>query len=155
MLLPNSYSRLQWETRASKMPAPKFNFPPPSLMSHLIAIFFRCINSCHPLLHRPTFEAALLEGRHERDAGFGAVTMLVCAVASRCSDDRRVLPRENMEEGRADEQTWISAGWDFYAQVHQRYRKNILQPTSLYDLQMMAVIPAVHYFLGSCSYNVA
>ncbi|KAF8526780.1 fungal-specific transcription factor domain-containing protein [Gautieria morchelliformis] len=138
-LLPNSYSFLQWERRTNRMPPPKFHFPPASLMSPLISIFFRCVQPFFPLVHQPTFEAAVMEGRHEGEAPFGAVVMLVCAVASRWSDDRRVLPRESLEEGRADEQSWVSAGWDFYAQVHQRYRKNILQPTTVYDLQLMAL----------------
>ena len=126
-----------------------FNFPPPSLMLHLVSVFFFCVNPFYPLLHRPSFEAGLREGRHEKDPRFGAVTMLMCAVASRWSEDPRVLPKESAEENRAgdpnNKPSWGSAGWDFYSQFHQRYRRNVFHPISVYDLQMMAV-SLKHFF---------
>lgn len=100
------------------------------------------------------------DGRHEREAPFGALTMMVCAVASRWSDDVRVLPKEEVGVGQGDkpeahqykdpntgELKWTSAGWDFYTQVHQRYRRNLIEPTTVYDLQMMAVSSVFLSFL--------
>ena len=119
------------------LPPPAFDFAPPSLMSQLVSIYFSCANPFLPVLHRPSFETALREGRHEKDPRFGAVTMLMCAVASRWSVDPRVLPKESAEEDDPKAK-WASAGWNFYYQVFQRYRKSFSQSTSVYDLQMMA-----------------
>ena len=69
------------------------------------------------------------------------MTILMCAVAARWCDDRRVLPRSMEDYGVEldEEQMWSSAGWDYYAQVHQRYRRDIIKATTVYDLQIMAV----------------
>ncbi|KAJ7114773.1 fungal-specific transcription factor domain-containing protein [Mycena epipterygia] len=45
----------------------------------------------YPLLHRPILERSIASRLH-RDASFGVVVLLVCAIASRFSDDARVCP---------------------------------------------------------------
>ncbi|KAJ7115077.1 fungal-specific transcription factor domain-containing protein [Mycena crocata] len=83
---------------ANRPPPPSpYTFPPPDLLASLIALYFTHKNLYHPLLHRPSFERAVREGRHERDAAFGAVVLLVCAIGSRWSEDARVLVPDSSE----------------------------------------------------------
>ncbi|KAJ7099786.1 fungal-specific transcription factor domain-containing protein [Mycena epipterygia] len=67
-------------------------FPESDLLSALVALYFDHMNLYYPLLHRPTFERSIASRLHTRDASFGAVVLLVCAIASRFSDDVRVCP---------------------------------------------------------------
>ena len=60
-----------------------------------------------PLLHRPTFERALINGLHYSETGFASVVLLVCALGSRYSDDSRVCVTEDKR----------SAGWHYFDQV--------------------------------------
>ncbi|KAJ6608499.1 hypothetical protein B0H10DRAFT_524994 [Mycena sp. CBHHK59/15] len=48
-------------------------FPPPPLLFSLISLYFEHTNAYLPLLHRPSFERDVSEGRHERrgEEGFG------------------------------------------------------------------------------------
>ncbi|KAF8580276.1 hypothetical protein K439DRAFT_1393877 [Ramaria rubella] len=154
-----------WEARVSHSPPPIFTFPPASLLTHLTDLFFRNVNPYIPLLHRPSFEAALREGKHEHDTELGSVVLLMCATASRWSNDERVLP-VGMEgaglgendgagagTGAVEEPTWTSAGWDFYAQVHHRYRRNLIHSTSVYELQRLAL--GSLYLQGTASSSAA
>jgi hypothetical protein len=133
-------SDTQWEAKTKDLlPKIVFTFPPQDLLEHLIDVFFRCVNSFLPILHRPTFEASVRDGFHLRDPSVGAVVLLLCAAASRWSDDPRVLPQSLTDA--EEQQPWSAAGWEFYFQVHARYRRNLLDTTttSVLDLQMMAV----------------
>jgi hypothetical protein len=69
------------------------------------------------------------QGLHRRDMSFGAVYLLVLAVGSRFSDDRRVCL-----EGQSEH----SSGWKFFEQV-QMVRKTLLGPPRLEDLQVHCV----------------
>ena len=109
-----------------------FSFPDPDLMKELVDLYFFHINTFTPVLHRPTFEASLDSGLHHRDPNFGGVVLLVCALASRFSHDRRVLV-----DG---EENWHSAGWNWFTQVKMYSDACILKPTSpLYALQTICV----------------
>ncbi|KAJ6608507.1 fungal-specific transcription factor domain-containing protein [Mycena sp. CBHHK59/15] len=70
-----------------------YTFPPAPLLFSLIALYFEHTNAYLPLLHRPSFERDVREGRHERrgEEGFGGTVLMVCAVGSRWSDDPRVV----------------------------------------------------------------
>ncbi len=122
----------QWENREGIIDGifPTYSFPDEDLMNSLVDLYFRNLNIFLPLLHRPTFERSLSEGLHHKDDMFAAVILLVCACASRYSDDDRVLL--DGEESRH------SSGWKWFDQV-QLIRKSLLTPPTLYDLQVYVV----------------
>lgn len=106
--------------------------PPPSdLRDALIDLFFIHVNAFFPLLHRPLFESNIRDGLQYKDSAFACVLLLVCAVGSRWSDDRRVFLEQ-------DEPLQHSAGWKFFEQV-QFLRRSLLTPPKLFDLQIMVV----------------
>lgn len=110
---------------------PHTSFPEPDLMASLVDIYFERNNVWLPLLHRPTFEEQLKSSLHLADEGFGSVLLLVCAVASRLSDDPRVL-----YEGS---ESWHSAGSKWFQQVQASLRVMNLRPPRLYDIQICCV----------------
>jgi hypothetical protein len=121
----------KWEfTLSSEHERPKYIYPDDDLMHELVSLYFDRTSYYFPILHRPTFERAVADKLHERDDLFGATLLLVCAVASRFSDDPRVLL-----EG-AD--SLHSSGWKWFQQV-QMVRKSLLAPPALYDLQFYCV----------------
>lgn len=109
---------------------PGYTFPEPDLLAKLVHVYFKDVNVFFPLLHRPTFERSLREELHYRDDMFAAVVLLICAVASRFVDDRRVL-LDGVD-------SWHSCGWKYFDQV-QVVRKSLLAPPSLLDLQFYCV----------------
>jgi hypothetical protein len=104
-------------------------FPPDDLLSKLIDSYFTHVNVITPLLHRPSFERSVALGTHLRDADFGEVLLLVCAVGAHYVDDARVL---------LDGVTKHSAGWEWFRQVPVMQRSVFTVPT-LYDLQLCCV----------------
>lgn len=119
----------KWELAAKDVVEPIYIFPQEDLSASLVDLYFRHYNVLTPLLHRPTFERKVAQGLHHRNATFGAVYLLVLAVGSRFSDDRRVCL-----EGQSEH----SAGWKFFEQV-QMVRKTLLGPPRLEDLQVHCV----------------
>ncbi|KAF7360056.1 Zn(2)-C6 fungal-type domain-containing protein [Mycena venus] len=106
-----------------------FKFPSDPLMHHLIELYFTRQNIYLPLLHRPTFERSVAEGLHLKDAGFGAILLLVSAIASRWSTDPSLA------------NAGLACGWDWFDQVPLAENRFFGQAT-LYDLQQycLAVI---------------
>ncbi|KAI0298023.1 fungal-specific transcription factor domain-containing protein [Multifurca ochricompacta] len=100
---------------------PRYTFPEPDLIDHLVDLFFSRINLFLPILHRPTFERRLRENLHFRDQAFGSVLLCLCACASRYSDDPRVL----LDGPPA----WHSSGWKWFGQV-QMLRRSLMGPHS-------------------------
>jgi hypothetical protein len=99
----------------------------------LVDLYFVHLNPVVPLLHRPSFERQITQGVHLRNSSFGTVYLLVCAVASRYSDDPRVF-LDNVEGWMAEH----SAGWKYFHQV-QMTRRTLLGPPCLEDLQTYSV----------------
>ncbi|KAJ6514359.1 fungal-specific transcription factor domain-containing protein [Mycena vitilis] len=65
-------------------PSPTYTFPAPPLLAALIDLYFAHVNAFLPLLHRPTFDAAVRAGEHlGGGAGFAKVLLMVCAVGAR------------------------------------------------------------------------
>jgi hypothetical protein len=115
------------------------------------------------LLHRPTFEKEIAEGLHKRNATFGAVVLVVCAIGSRYSDDPRVqLPESdlfgdvdgqpndaNNANSEADEETRrrqrpslaaYSRGWNYFSQAWDFQESlSVFAPPTLYDLYFYCV----------------
>ncbi|PBK87779.1 hypothetical protein ARMGADRAFT_1085107 [Armillaria gallica] len=126
-----------WERATADAEIPHYVYPDNDLIRSLVAIYFETINSIIPILHRPTFEKNIDEGFHLRDYNFGAVLLLVLAVASRYSDDPRVL---------ADPCSKLSSGWRFFKQVHI-FKVAIYAPPCLYELQV-AILGGI-YAMGT------
>lgn len=112
-----------------------YSFPEPDLLTSLVTTYFTFIAPMLPFLHRPTFMKALDDGLHLQDDKFGPLVLLVCATASRYSDDPRVL----LECGHLH-----SAGWKWFSQV-EPFSNSVLSRPELYDLQV-AVVSMIHHF---------
>ncbi|PBK70735.1 hypothetical protein ARMSODRAFT_90872 [Armillaria solidipes] len=126
-----------WEQATADAEKSCYVFPDNDLITSLIVIYFKTINPIFPVLHRPTFMKDVANGLHVRDEYFGATLLLVLSVASRYSDDPRVL---------ADPSSRLSAGWEFIKQA-PLFKKAVLSPPSLYELQS-PVLGAI-YALGT------
>lgn len=85
------YCDHQWETESSEREKPVYIFPEPDLMVSLISLYFAEVNIFLPILHAPSFNQCVAQGLHFHDHDFGTTLLLVCAVASRYSNDPRVL----------------------------------------------------------------
>lgn len=120
---------MQWEI-PPKETYPPYTFPTDDLLWKLVDLYFTHVNAQIPLLHRPSFVRAIRTGLHQRDRAYGATVLVVCALASRYSDDPRVFL-----EG-AD--TELSAGWRWFRQVRSM-RSPSLDPPTVYDLQLCCV----------------
>lgn len=118
----------EWQTETSER---YYIFPDCDLIDTLVAIYFSRIHIHYPIIHQPTFLQAISEGIHYEDRQFGAVLLLVCAVAAPYLDDPRVLA----DRGPFAE---LSCGWQWYEQV-QGIRKNLFQSVTLFELQMYSV----------------
>lgn len=105
---------------------PHQEFPPNDLLSSLIDLYFENVNNYYPLLHRPTFLLDMKNGLHFSHEAFGSIVLLVCAIGSKFSDDRRVIL-----EGT---DSLHSCGWKYFMQV-QSIHRTVLSPPNLYDLQ--------------------
>ena len=105
-------------------------FPEPSLMRHLLDTYFDVHNIILPILHRPTFERSFANKLHEQNESFGAVVILMCAIACRHSDDPRV--KHPLVTSTSN------TGWNLFNQVG-RLRRIRLAGHGLYDAQIYAV----------------
>jgi len=117
-------------------------FPEPSLMRHLLNTYFDIHNIILPILHRPTFERLLTDKLHERSESFGAVVLLMCAIACRYSDDPRV--------SHSIITSTSNTGWNLFNQVDRLRRTRPLRH-QLYDAQIYAVCLLTP--LGICTYT--
>ncbi|KAJ7152994.1 fungal-specific transcription factor domain-containing protein [Mycena filopes] len=109
---------------------PPLLFPPQDLLRSLIDIYFTKVNFLVLLLHRPSFERSLASGLHLVDRQFGSVVLGVCALASKFSDDPRVIM-----EGTNSQ---LSAGWKYFCQL-QPWRQSFLKSFSLYEAQVICL----------------
>ncbi|KAJ6457379.1 fungal-specific transcription factor domain-containing protein [Mycena sanguinolenta] len=107
--------------------APRQIFPPDDLLESLTKIYFEQINPVLTILHFPSFQQSLLNGLHLRSREFGSVVLVVCALASRHSEDPRVFI-----EGAPEH----SCGWKWFQQVRP-LRGEFPWGTSLYHLQFI------------------
>lgn len=124
---PHVWGIHPWILPTLQADRPHQDFPEPDLLADLTDLFFENINNYYPLMHRPTFDQDIQNGLHFRDEGFGSVVLLMCAVASRFSDDPRVF--------LADSDSSHSCGWKYFTQV-QMVRRSLLAAPRLYDLQL-------------------
>ncbi|KAI0035392.1 fungal-specific transcription factor domain-containing protein, partial [Vararia minispora EC-137] len=131
---PDFWKLHPWElTRFAREQKWHFVFPEPDLLSRLVSVYFSLTHLLFPILHRPTFEADLADGKHFRDPGFGTIVLLVCSLGARFVDDPRVLLDHPEKPGHPH-----SAGWMWFNQV-QLVRNVALADPTLYDLQALAL----------------
>lgn len=121
-------------------------FPPPDLTDSLIDLFFLHINPQCPLFHRPTFERQWQEGLQDTDPWFGCLCLALFAVASRWSDDPRVLGGHayDMPEAEMPDEDckWQRAGWKYFnaaVDVH-RDSRSLFHPPGLFEVQTMSLL---------------
>ncbi|KAJ7065758.1 fungal-specific transcription factor domain-containing protein, partial [Mycena amicta] len=112
-------------------------FPPPDLLASLIDLYFLHKNPFLPLLHRPTFDAAVAESLHTRDQTFGGIVLLVCGIGARFSTDSRVTPL-GMDE--------LLCGYAFFHQVTLGMEHMFGRPT-LHHIQLYCL------FVIFCEYS--
>ncbi|KAL0577367.1 Gypsy retrotransposon integrase-like protein 1 [Marasmius crinis-equi] len=113
---------------------PRFRFPPHDLMSNLISSYFSKVNLIYPLLHRPSFEASILDGLHLVEPQLACILLLVCSLGSKYTNDTRVFAN-SVEQGKE-----LSSGWQWYEQV-ESYRKTLSPFTSsLLELQYHCLV---------------
>ncbi|KAK0217367.1 fungal-specific transcription factor domain-containing protein [Armillaria nabsnona] len=118
-----------WEQATVEMSRNTFYFPPPDLLADLVELYFTHFHPYMPILHEPNFRHSVVSGQHHVDHRFGAVLLLVCAVASRASNDPRVF-LEGMSEH--------SSGWRWFVQTREMPRALFDMP-SLHDLQFCSL----------------
>ncbi|KAF8070632.1 fungal-specific transcription factor domain-containing protein [Lyophyllum atratum] len=126
---PQFWNVHPWESLSEEELTP-YEFPDPELLHALVGIYFDQVNAHFPLLHQPTYEKAVKEELYLSNHHFGATVLGVCAVASRYSDDPRVL-----SEGFASRH---SSGWKWFRQIRQCWRSSSRTP-SLYELQTICL----------------
>ncbi|TRM62569.1 hypothetical protein BD626DRAFT_497814 [Schizophyllum amplum] len=135
------WSARPWELTLCDDRVP-LQFPDPSLMADLVDLYFRTYNCYVVLLHRPTIECGIADGMHVRHYGFGSLLLMICACASKLSDDPRVLA-----DRRPGAQN--SAGWQWYSQIRFVRRTYPLGP-DLYELQAAALAVLYAHGISSC-----
>ncbi|KAG2146394.1 fungal-specific transcription factor domain-containing protein [Suillus bovinus] len=121
-------------------------FPPPDLADSLINLFFLHINPQCPLFHRPTFERQWREGLQETDPWFGCLCLALFAVASRWSDDSRVLDCHvyGIPEAEIPDEDckWQRAGWRYFSAAVDVHRdsRSLFHPPGLFEVQTMSLL---------------
>ncbi|KAJ2932551.1 hypothetical protein H1R20_g4545, partial [Candolleomyces eurysporus] len=134
---PEFWSVLPWEQPPPIDNTP-LDFPPPDLLNELVGMYFAYVNAYFPFMHRPTLEKGIQSGLHLSCTGFGMVVLGVCAVASRYSNDPRVLL-----EGTT---SLFSNGFKWFRQI-KLFHESSQRAPSLYDLQ--ALYLSITYRHGS------
>ncbi|KAJ2935650.1 hypothetical protein H1R20_g1444, partial [Candolleomyces eurysporus] len=136
-LRPEYWSVLPWEQAPPPDDSP-FDFPEPDLLDELIRLHFNNCNFLLPLLHRPTVERWIKEGKHLSDPGIGGVVVGLCALGARFSSDPRVLL-----EGTT---SLHSNGFKWFRQMRV-FPESCLHAPTLYDMQSLCLV--ILYLLGS------
>ncbi|KAF7327158.1 hypothetical protein MKEN_00292600 [Mycena kentingensis (nom. inval.)] len=140
---PEVWKRQPWELFIPESwQRPQYTFPEDDLLTSLVALFFAKVNpilAC--LFHQPSFRAAVFVDRlHLRDAHFGAVVLVVCALGAQHSQDPRVLL-----EGTTD---GASCGWKWFGQIRTMPAVVVSEnPGTLYQLQR--VVLSVAFLTGT------
>lgn len=121
-------------------------FPPPDLTDSLINLFFLHVNPQCPIFHRPTFERQWREGLQETDPWFGCLCLALFAVASRWSDDPRVLDGHAYDIPEAEvpdeDCKWQRAGWKYFSAAVDVHRdsRSLFHPPGLFEVQTMSLL---------------
>ncbi|KIK55557.1 hypothetical protein GYMLUDRAFT_1017957, partial [Collybiopsis luxurians FD-317 M1] len=115
-----------------------YEYPSNDLLKSLVALYWEHLHPFYPFLHKPSFEESLAAGLHLHDRAFGSTVLAVCAIASRDSDDPRVL--------YSDTTSKHSAGWRYFNQI-EFVPISAFKVPSVYELQVYPL--AVIFMLGT------
>ncbi|KIK67377.1 hypothetical protein GYMLUDRAFT_37484 [Collybiopsis luxurians FD-317 M1] len=128
-------------------------FPEAKLAEELIQYYFQHVNPLHSLLNKSLFYRQWNDRLYERDIWFSALVMSIFAVASRWSNDSRVLPREHSKQG-SRELDFSKAGWHFFniAIAIHRARRSLLYTASLFEVQTFSLLSL--FLRGTAYYAV-
>ncbi|TIB73423.1 hypothetical protein E3Q06_00958 [Wallemia mellicola] len=113
----------------------------PTNLDKLVELYFEHVNSYFPLLHKETIIQELQFRKLDRS--FAGVIMLICAIASKFSDDPSVLSVDNDS---------LSAGQKFYKTYKLKCRRNQLAAPSLNDIQSQILL---QWYLQSTPFSKA
>ncbi|KAL0576124.1 Gypsy retrotransposon integrase-like protein 1 [Marasmius crinis-equi] len=118
---PEFWEAFSWQ-RLTPQHEPPLQFPSRELMSLLMGHFFEDYQIMFPLLHRPTFERHVANGRHLFDVRFGLLLLSVCAIGSRYVDvnNPRVVSEGAYDPSESDTTKKHSLGWRWYRQIGYR-----------------------------------
>ncbi|CAK5284296.1 unnamed protein product [Mycena citricolor] len=123
---PQFYTLPPWEA-VTRAQMPQYMYPEQDMIARLVHLYFAFVHPTLPILHRPSFEHCVSQGLHFRNKDFGALLLTVLALASRYSDDPRVL---------SDGRSTLSSGWRFANQVNMH---GMWEPT-IYGVQYLALM---------------
>ncbi|KIK55513.1 hypothetical protein GYMLUDRAFT_47729 [Collybiopsis luxurians FD-317 M1] len=131
-----------WDLKPWQLP-PQYEsipheYPPNDLLESLLALYWEHVHPIYPLLHKPIFERSLAAKLHLYDRTFGSTVLAVCALASRHSDDPRVL-----YDGTTSKH---SAGWKYFNQI-KFAPKSFVETPSVYKLQVYAL--CITFMIGT------
>jgi hypothetical protein len=94
------------------------HFPPSDLAKKLLDKYFSYVNPIYPVFHRLIFMRQYAARVYEEDYWFAAICLLIFAVASRWSDDPRVLPNIDPEADPSGKGTqdrdWRRSGYTWF-----------------------------------------
>ncbi|KIK55525.1 hypothetical protein GYMLUDRAFT_175464, partial [Collybiopsis luxurians FD-317 M1] len=91
------------------------------LLKSLVALYWENYHPFYPFLHQSTFQKSLAAKLHLYDRTFGSTVLAVCAIASRLSDDPRVLYNHTTSKH--------SAGWKYFNQIELIPKSFLYSPT--------------------------
>ncbi|KAJ7119982.1 fungal-specific transcription factor domain-containing protein [Mycena crocata] len=114
-----------------------YTFPPLEVLTQLVDLYFTHSEVYLPLLHRPTFERDVAKEAHLRDDNFAATVLLVCAIASRWSDDPRASGIET--QATSSSMDHLACGWKWFNQVSPQ-RIHLFGQATLPVLQYYCVL---------------
>lgn len=120
-------------------------YPEPDLELHLLSLYFTHFHPLHPILHPPTFIQMHSSGLAQTDTSFRCLCLYVFALASRFSDDPRVMLDI---DGHPHPSPQI-AGLRFCFSATSYLHRPIAMPATLYDLQSYVLL--CFYSLGAVS----
>ncbi|KAJ7855898.1 fungal-specific transcription factor domain-containing protein [Mycena olivaceomarginata] len=128
-----------WEKEAHEIRTPRYVYPASDLIASLLHLYWVNVHPTIPILHRHSFDKSVREGLYEKDTAFGSALLAVLGLASRYSNDPRVLI-----DGHS-----LSAGWKFVNQVRIL---RLFEPT-IYEIQAYCLMS--YYALGGSVPQVA
>ncbi|TIB67117.1 hypothetical protein E3P77_01859 [Wallemia ichthyophaga] len=138
---PEFWKDREWSIEEENDPAPlpysPDELPPDDLLLHLTNIFFDRLNVYFPVLHKSSFLYNLQNNTH--DPKFGAIVFLLCAAASRYSNDPRVVPDDDKDE-QGNVKNWRFAGNSFFIKFKTHCRRFLLTAATLQDLQLIILM---------------
>lgn len=103
----------------------RYTLPDRDLINDLFDVFFQQLHPLMPIVHRPSLERDLATGRADKDSAFRGFVFTILAIASRFSNDPRVLA----DSGDPD-----TAG-DHFAAASRLYHQ--VYAASLINVQVM------------------